>query len=139
MRLQRCVLVQRGQQWMQQGCQVKWCRDSAAAMDAGAVAVALAICTRVLANFAAFLRSAAFVASVFTHAKLLLALRSQVQKRGPKQVSCASVYKARAESHLWQRRATPQEETAPTTALLASNTSILTSILIRSFTALALR
>ena len=37
-------------------------------MDAGAVAVALAICTRVLANFAAFLRSAAYVASVFTHA-----------------------------------------------------------------------
>ena len=124
---------------MQQGCQVKWCRDSAAAMDAGAVAVALAICTRVLANFAAFLRSAAFVASVFTHASYYSLSGQKVQKRGPKQVSCASVYKARAESRLWQRRATPQEETAPTAALLASNTSILTSILIRSFTALALR
>ena len=84
MRLQRCVLVQRGQQWMQQGCQVKWCRDSAAAMDAGAVAVALAICTRVLANFAAFLRSAAFVASVFTHASYYWLSRSKGTKTGPK-------------------------------------------------------
>ena len=83
MRLQRCVLVQRGQQWMQQGCQVKWCRDSAAAMDAGAVAVALAIYTGVLANFPLFLRSAA-LSLVCLHMLAIIGSPVKGTKTGPK-------------------------------------------------------